>query len=241
MPSREVVILARAVYATFRLAAVTVIDDRVGRLDREVTTQRLFRWSRSLIDAARIDLSVYGRENLPPGDESFVVMSNHQSHYDVACLFQAIDRPLRMVGKRELFRIPVMGAAMRATEFVEVDRQNHARAVASLAQARKTIKSGISVWIAPEGTRSDTGRVAPFKKGGFYLALETGARILPVTVEGTRFVLPARSLELTMGLPVSVTIGAPIDSRAYGEGRRAELIEAVRASIVSQLPAELRD
>ncbi len=241
MGPRELAILAHAAYATFRLSAVTAIDAGLGRLERRVTTERLDRWSRLIVERAGIRFAVHGRENLPPGDEPFVVMSNHQSHYDVACLFQAIDRPMRMVGKTELFQIPVMGAALRAGEFVEVDRKNHQRAVASLGAAKRTIQSGISVWIAPEGTRSPTGKVAPFKKGGFHLALDTGVRILPVAVEGTRFVLPARSLELSLRRPVSVTIGAPIDAAAYGEARREELMRDVRAVILSMLPPELRD
>lgn len=241
MKSRHLAVFAHAAYATFRVSAPTIVEGRVGRLDREVCTGRLDWWSRSIVERAGIRLAIHGRENLPPRDEPLVVMSNHQSHYDIVCLFQAIDRPLRMVAKTELYRIPFMGKAMRAAEFVEIDRRHRERAIQSLSAATQKIKSGISVWIAPEGTRSETGRIAPFKKGGFHLALDTGVRILPVTVEGTRFVLPARSLQLTTNLPVSVNIGAPIDPAVYGEARREDLMRDVRAAIESMLPEELRD
>jgi 1-acyl-sn-glycerol-3-phosphate acyltransferase len=238
--TRNLAIFAQVGYATFRVSAPTIVEGRVGRLKRDVCSRRLDWWSRSIVEMAGISLSVHGQENLPPGDEPFVVMSNHQSHYDIVCLFQALDRPVRMVAKTELYRIPFMGKAMRAAEFIELDRKNRERAIASLSVATQKIKSGISVWIAPEGTRSETGRVGAFKKGGFHLALETGVRILPVTIEGTRFVLPARSLSLSPDKPVSVTFSAPIDPADYGPARRDELMDAVRDAIVSKLPEELR-
>ncbi len=210
-----------------------------GTLTTEMCNDRLDSWSQSLVQQARIRLTVEGRENIAPG-EAFVVMSNHQSHYDIPVLFQALKIPLRMVAKKEIFQIPFMSSAMRAAGFVEVDRQDRARAIHTLSEARKNLDDAVSIWIAPEGTRSRTGRLGPFKKGGFHLALQTRLRILPVAVDGTRFVLPAGGLTVKKGLPARVVIAPPIDGMAYGSNRLRDLMDAVREAIAGNLPPELR-
>lgn len=134
--------------------------------------------------------------------------------------------------------MPVWSTAMRASGFVEVDRQNRERAIDSLAKAKGSLAEGTSIWIAPEGTRSRSGRLGPFKKGGFHLALDAGARILPVTIDGTRHVLEAKGWTVHPGRVVHVTVSEPVDPAHYGHERRAELTEAVRARIAAHLPEE---
>ena len=159
---------------------------------------------------ARIHLSVEGADEVPL-DRAFVYMSNHQSHIDIPVLYAAVPSPsLRMVAKTELFRIPGFGRAMRAAEFVEVDRGDRKRAVDSLKRAAATLRSGISVWIAPEGHRSRDGVLGPLKKGGFHLARDTGIDIVPVALSGTRDVLPPDSRRMNPDVPVRVRFGAPI-------------------------------
>jgi 1-acyl-sn-glycerol-3-phosphate acyltransferase len=219
---------------TLRSAVPTVIEGVLGR-GRAACDARIATWSSRLLRLAGIELHVHGLERVP-ADETFVLMSNHQSHYDVPVLFQAFPRTLRMVAKKELYSIPVFGKALRVGEFVEVDRADHGRAVASMQVAAERIRSGINVWIAPEGTRSTDGALAPFKKGGFVLALDTRTRILPVTVVGTRAVVPAHSLRIRRGQRVDVTFHAPIDPSRYGWDRRDELVDAVRRAIAGGLP-----
>jgi 1-acyl-sn-glycerol-3-phosphate acyltransferase len=127
---------------------------------------------------------------------------------------------------------------MRSAGMVEIDRFNRARAIESLDRAKEALARGTNIWIAPEGTRSDSGRLGSFKKGGFHLALDAGAKILPITISGTRHALPARGRRVTPGARVKVTVSPPIDAKQYGLGRRAELIEAVRAAIARHLPEE---
>jgi 1-acyl-sn-glycerol-3-phosphate acyltransferase len=228
--------IAVAAFHTVRVGAPTLVESVLGRVRISVCDERLDSWSRALVEHAAIELEVEGGENAPPG-ESFVVMSNHQSLYDIPVLFQALRRPLRMVAKKELFRIPVMGGAMRAAGFVEVDRQNRAQAIRSLENARAALAQGISIWIAPEGTRSESGALGEFKKGGFHMALGAGARILPVTLIGTRDVLLARDWRVHPGARVRVVVSPPIDPAAYGRERRDELVRAVRAVIAAPLPS----
>jgi 1-acyl-sn-glycerol-3-phosphate acyltransferase len=145
-----------------------------------------------------------------------------------------------MIAKKEMFRVPFLGPAMAAAEFVNIDRGDNARAREALDIARKRIESGINIWIAPEGTRSEDGRLLPFKTGGFMLALQTGIPILPVTVIGTQDVLPAKRVRVYPGKRVGVRFHAPVDPTSFGTERRDELIEHVRRTIDSGLPRELQ-
>jgi 1-acyl-sn-glycerol-3-phosphate acyltransferase len=231
----SLVLSLRNVYETLRISTPTVVEALVGRLTKEICDKRIESWSRACIQNARIELEVVGREHMAP-EQTYVVMSNHQSLYDIPVLFVVIGANVRMVAKTELFRVPIFGKALAVGGFVEVDRSNRARAIASLERARSVLASGTHVWIAPEGTRSRTGKLLPFKQGGFHLAMQARAPILPVSLRGTRDALPAKGVRSTSGAHVKVTIHAPIDSRRYtGKRGRHKLMADVRASIESGL------
>jgi 1-acyl-sn-glycerol-3-phosphate acyltransferase len=227
--------LTRATLATARICAPTIVQGLVGKLSQEVCDARLDWWSRRILEQAEVELTVEGLENAPAG-EAFVVMSNHQSLYDIPVLFQALQRRVRMVAKTELFKVPGWGQAMRLAGFVEVNRNDRGQAIESLKRASTALAQGTSIWIAPEGTRSDTGELLPFKKGGFHMAVDTGARILPITIVGTRNALLARGRTVTNGAQVLLTVHPPIDPKSYPPERRDELVEDVRKAISSKLP-----
>ena len=126
---------------------------------------------------------------------AYVYMSNHQSHLDIPMLYATLPSPtIRMLGKKELFQIPLWGRGLRAAEFIEVDRANHARAVQSIEHAARLVRDGVSIYLAPEGTRSRDGRIGKLKKGGFHLAHRTpAAPIVPVAIRGTIDILPRGS------------------------------------------------
>ncbi|MGZ3421011.1 MAG: lysophospholipid acyltransferase family protein [Polyangiales bacterium] len=228
-----------AAVGTLRTSASIVADSVLGKLTREAVDRRIATWSGRLVREAAIELEIQGQEHLPTTDETFVVMSNHQSDFDIPVLYQAFPRCMRMLAKTELYRIPVFGRAVRAAEFIEVDRKNRQRALQSIELAKERLKSGIHIWVAPEGTRSASGKLGPFKKGGFVLALDTGARILPITLDGTRSVLPPHSFRVHPHQRVTVRFHAPIDAASYGHERRDELVAHVRSVIASALPEEL--
>jgi 1-acyl-sn-glycerol-3-phosphate acyltransferase len=232
--------LANATYHTLRICIPTVLDSAFGRLTTPVCDERLDSWSAALVRYAAIEIDVSGLEHAP-GNEAFVVMSNHRSHYDIPVLFQALrPRRLRMVAKAELFRVPIWAGAMRAAGFVEVNRSNRIAAVRSLERAREAIRSGTSIWIAPEGTRGTGAELGTFKKGGFHLAVGAEARILPISVQGTERILPARGTRVSDGQHVRVKVGAPIDPRDYPERDFKPLIDAVRTRILDGLGTDER-
>lgn len=206
-----------------------------GSLTPETCDWRLLQWSGSIVRRASIELHVEGLEHALAG-ESFVLMSNHQSLYDVPVIYQALQRRIRMVAKKELFQVPIWGRAMERAGFISLDRSNRERSRETLLASANVLQAGTSIWIAPEGTRSRTGELAPFRKGGFHLALQSGARILPITVIGTRKVLPAKGAKITNGCSVHVVVHSPIDPRPYGEAGLDDLVAAVRDSIAMSLP-----
>ena len=159
----------RNVVETLAISAPTVFDAGVGRVTKERCDARLDAWSRAVVSHARIRLEVAGREHLVPG-ETYVVMSNHQSLYDIPVLFRVFGPNIRMIAKSELFRIPVFGHAMSAAGFISVDRAGGRAAVRSLGVARDLLGQRTHVWIAPEGTRSRDGSLLAFKPGAFLLA-----------------------------------------------------------------------
>jgi 1-acyl-sn-glycerol-3-phosphate acyltransferase len=162
-----------------------------------------------------------------------IIMSNHRSHYDIPLIFVSLPGSIRMLTKKELFRVPVWGKGMTASEFLSIDRHNHEQALKDLEFAKEKMKSGIVLWIAPEGTRTRTGKLGDFKKGGFMVAIQTGARIIPVGIRDSDKILRAGTSDINLNQHVHIAIGAPIDAAAYGEENRVRLMEDVRKAIES--------
>lgn len=204
----------------------------IGRISVERVDELLYGWAHDVVSRAEIDLRVHGLEQVPL-DRAYVIMSNHQSLMDVPILYCAWPRTLRMVAKAELFRVPIWGRAMRASGFVSVDRSGDRKnAVEAMRACAQAIASGVSIWIAPEGTRSLDGGLGEFKKGGFRLALDTQVPIVPVAIAGSREVVGKHEKTITLGRTVTVTFGKPIPV----EGQKPDaLMAAVEAHIRSHL------
>ena len=185
---------------------------------------------------AGIRVKVSGLEGLDPS-RTYIFMSNHVSNLDPPILVPLIPRRTSVLVKKELFRIPIFGHAMRLGSLVPVDRSNREAAIASLKAAGKVLGREINLTIFVEGTRSRDGRLLPFKKGPFHLALESGVPVVPVTMVGTFEAMPKGSFAIRPR-PVEVVFHPPIDPETVGD--REQLMEAVREQIESSLPAELR-
>jgi 1-acyl-sn-glycerol-3-phosphate acyltransferase len=240
MPGRQrsLVRSLASVYETLAISWPTVLDAALGRVEKDVCDARLASWCQKVVQHTRMDITVRGKEHMKSGS-TYLVMSNHQSHYDVPVLFYVLGANLRMITKVELFRIPIFGEAIRQAGFIAIDRSNRARAVESLRVAKEKLAAGVHVWIAPEGTRSETGALLPFKKGGFNVALEAGLPVLPISIQGTRDALRAKDLRTAPGAKVKVTLGSPLHPSDYTQGdmktRREALMADVRRAIESGL------
>jgi 1-acyl-sn-glycerol-3-phosphate acyltransferase len=223
---------AFAVWKTLEISLPTVAEALVGRLTIERSDERLRYWAAALIRYADIDLHVVGLENVPR-DHAAVFMSNHQSHYDIPILYSIFPGTLRMVAKAELFKVPIWGRAMREAGFVSVDRSgDREKAMAAMKSCARAIDSGINIWIAPEGTRSPDGKLGKLKKGGFLLARDTGADIIPIAIDGSRDILPKHSKMIVRRQKVTVTFGKTIP--VAGRDTQA-LMDEVRAFFVAHV------
>lgn len=196
-----------------------------GTFDRSALDRRIQRESQTILDEAGVQLRVEGAEHQAPG---VIYMSNHQSNYDPMILAAAIPGA-RMVGKAEVFRIPLFGKALRLAGFIPVDRKHRERAIESLQIAKQALQEGTSIWISPEGTRGKA--LLPFKKGGFITAIETGVPIVPVTLEGSYDLMPPGSFRVRLGCPVTVRFHPPIDASRYTLETRDALMAEVRRAI----------
>jgi 1-acyl-sn-glycerol-3-phosphate acyltransferase len=188
-------------------------------------------WAKSILWASRIKIHVQGLSNLDP-DKPFVYMCNHQSNFDIPVLYAALPIQFRWLAKKELFRIPIFGRAMRGAGYVSIDRFNRQSAINSISKAAERIRNGVSVMIFPEGTRSPDGKIGKFKKGGFFLSLDAGVPIVPVVINGTWPIMSKGSLLINPG-EVNVSIIPPINIPLYSEENKDELIDKVRNIIIN--------
>jgi 1-acyl-sn-glycerol-3-phosphate acyltransferase len=207
----------------------------VGNVDR---LYRIGMWIASAgVRAAGIRVEVSGRENVP-ASASCIFIANHLSYLDAPVLFPALPGMSSVLLKKGLMRIPLLGTAMRMARFVPVERGSRRDAAqASVAAAAAALKSGLNMLIFAEGTRSKDGRLAAFKRGPFYIAIETGAPIVPVAISGTQTIMRKGSFAIRPGV-ARIQMLPAIDPANYES--RDELMRVVRDAIAEALPSEMK-
>lgn len=176
---------------------------------------------------AAVKLKVEGLENIDRS-KTYIVTFNHSSLMDPPIGYFVLASngfPTRMLGKAELFKVPIFGNALKKVGFVEVNRRNLESAKASYIRVKAAMAKGMSYWVAAEGSRTGNGRLTTFKKGGFITAIETGAHILPIAIKNANKVIPKSGWSVRAFMPVTVVIGPPIDAAAYTVDQKEALME----------------
>lgn len=230
---RTVWVVLNVLFATIPLSLLVVIGSYLGARPR-FYDQIPRWWARWILWATGVRVEVQGLENLSP-DSAQIIVANHVSWYDVLALAAYTPKRYRFVAKKELSRVPLWGHAWVAAGHISVDRTDKQRAVASLDQAGRTIlEDNSSVIIFPEGTRSRTGELQPFKKGAFVLALDSGIDIVPTGVEGTREIMARDSWRIRSGR-IIVRFGQPVSPAGYDIRQRDALIARVRSDVAALL------
>jgi 1-acyl-sn-glycerol-3-phosphate acyltransferase len=196
-------------------------------------------WGRSILWVSGIRVHIDGLDR-SSDYRSCIFMCNHQSNYDIPVLLGKLPVQFRWLAKAELFKIPIFGRGMRGAGYISIDRFDRQSAFQSLDRAADTIRQGTSVMIFPEGTRSVTGTLQQFKKGGFVLALNAGVPIVPLCITGTHAIMPKGRL-LVRRRHVCVKIQSPISVSAYALDTKEALMARVRQSMVACLSREERD
>ncbi len=182
-----------------------------------------------------IRLKIEGRENIPAGVCLFA--ANHTSNLDPPALTLAIPRRISVLAKKAVFRIPIVGWALRMAKVVPIDRANRDSAIASMEEAVRHLREGLSFVVFAEGTRSSNGRLRRFKKGAFVMALEAGVPVVPVSICGMQRVLGKGAWRIAPG-EVTIRIGQPVDAKEYRGDRRGELLTEVESRVAQGLPPE---
>lgn len=186
-------------------------------------------WSRLNAYITPMFVSVVGREKVNP-KQSYIIVANHQSQYDIFLLYGWLPMDFKWVMKVQLRQVPFLGYSCYKIGHVFIDRSNSEAAVASINEAKKRIINGTSIVFFPEGHRSEDGKLIPFKKGAFKFALDMDLPILPVTIIGTRDVLPSNTTALFPG-KAKMVFHDPIDISGYSEETIEDLMEEARKSI----------
>ena len=190
------------------------------------------RGCRMAVRLAGIKLDVRGKEKIP-ADRPVVFMANHQSFCDPPAVLTVLP-PVLVLLKASLFRIPVLGRAMRLHGFVPIDREHPSRAMHAVEEAAARLRAGHSFLVYPEGTRTRDGRLLPFKRGAFLMALRAQAPIVPVSVSGAFPIMRKGQMSLHPGT-VRITFHDAVETGGHSESDRDTIIEKVRAAVASAL------
>ena len=224
-----VLAVSTIIHATVAVgAALFRVRNRVGGVYDWASTD----WSRDILRAAGTPVIAEGLENIPR-DRPVLYASNHSSMFDIWALLATLPGSVRFVAKRELFRIPLLGRAMLAVGHVPIDRAARKKAFEAYDEAARTIQRGTSsIGVFPEGTRSRTGELLPFKNAPFGLAIAAQVPIVPVYVHHTFEILPKGAWRLR-SRPIQLLVAPPIITRGLRPEDRDRLREQVRAAMVA--------
>jgi len=190
-------------------------------------------WARLIGYLTPMLVDVAGRHNIDK-TKSYVIVANHQSQYDIFVVYGWLGIDFKWVMKQELRKIPGIGIGCEKVGHIFIDRSNHEKAIASLRAAKEKIVNGTSVIFFPEGTRSKDGSLGAFKKGAFKMAIDLSLPILPITIKGTKEILPTDTADLFPG-KVLMTVHKPIDTTGYTDATLDELANRTRRVIESGL------
>jgi 1-acyl-sn-glycerol-3-phosphate acyltransferase len=193
-------------------------------------------WARAILFVAGAKLEVEGHDNLDP-DQPYVFMANHLSTFDIPATALILPGTVRFIAKKELFKIPLFSHGMSAVGMIKIDRGNSEEARKTINEAVEILRKGVSIIIFPEGTRSRTGEIQPFKKGGFILAMNSQIPIVPVSISGSQYVQRKKSLVLVRG-NIKIRILPPVNTAGLKLEDRNTLVQDVRNRIIDAYDPE---
>jgi len=215
-------------------AVVSALITRSSRIPQKIA--RL--WARMLLFIGGVRLEVEGREHLNPR-RPYIFAANHQSQFDIFALLAAVPVPFSWLAKDELFRIPLLGPAMKGAGYIPINRTDRRAAFASIDQAAARVREGTSIVIFPEGTRSLDGKLKTFKKGGFFLAIKSRQPVVPVSISGSFRVLAKRSFRVHRGT-IRIHFSPPLPTDTLSPADKDRLIAEVRRLMQQHLLPEER-
>ncbi|MFA4857725.1 MAG: lysophospholipid acyltransferase family protein [Candidatus Margulisiibacteriota bacterium] len=219
------------VAVTFLVGMLITMAAALFSKDKERTFQNAARiWAKLLARISRIKVKVEGMENLPH-NQPVVLAANHQSAADILILLAYIPTYFKFVAKRELFKVPLFGSYLRLAGYIPIDRQSNLKAHKTLYDISKLIRAGDSILIFPEGTRTRTGELGPFKRGSLVIAQQAGVPVVPIAISGSFNIMP-KGTRVINPTKVKLSIGEPIPVEHHS---MEEILNRVRSKITSML------
>jgi 1-acyl-sn-glycerol-3-phosphate acyltransferase len=193
-------------------------------------------WAYTMLAVSFVRTEIKNKNKIRKGTP-YIIISNHQSHYDIITLVTTLGIQFRWIIKMEILKLPIFGYALYASRNIFIDRSNTTRAIESINKGIDRLPKGVSVMVFAEGTRSLDGQIHEFKKGGFVTAVRWNIPILPVTVNGSRRVMRKGSFILKPG-KIQIVIGDPIDTIGYTIDTVQNLINKTRQAIIANFDPE---
>ncbi len=228
------------------LTILTALSTTIGSL---LGYSRIFAyypgryWSKATLLIALCPIKVKGKEHLPDRKGAYVVMANHQGAFDIFMMYGYLGLPFKWVLKEGIRKIPLVGKACEAAGFIYVDEKKPSSIQRTISDAQRVLSEGSSIFIFPEGSRSKTGRMSRFKKGGFVMASALNAPIIPISLDGSFDALPTgkiiprpRRLTLTVHPALMISdFGEPPMNIQYAARRTQEIIgSSIKAEIIAK-------
>jgi len=211
------------------LACTKAVLGKGKPLPREIANRIMLTWAEQLMRCLKANITLDNPHDFQfEADKRYVVMINHTSHFDIPITYAAFPKQsIRMLAKKELSKIPLFAQALVKTSTPTVDRHNRNQAIKDLQKMRALMDEGYILWIAPEGTRSLTGKLKNFKKGGFITAIDAEAVIVPLAIQGAHELHRHDNKRITLNKDIKLTIGQPIDAGHYQKDDKDKLKEQV--------------
>ena len=222
--------MIRNILSISSVMIVTALGVVVNLIVFPLHSRGLILWSRIVLALVGVKVTIIGNKDLTNVNPCIILM-NHESSLDIPIVLAATKKSARFMAKQELFRIPFLGWLLKICNHIPIDRNNRQKAIKSIEKvSARLVKKKISIIVSPEGTRSYTGEIAPFKKGAFRLAQSHNLPIIPVTIMGARFCIPNKTLKVIPGT-VTVDLGKPVYTNQFND--IDECIKNIRDSMVT--------
>jgi 1-acyl-sn-glycerol-3-phosphate acyltransferase len=190
-------------------------------------------WAKAILKVCGVRVVMKGFERIQ-GNEPRIYMANHCSYFDIFALLSALPVDFKFIVKQELMAIPIFGHAMKRAGYIGIEREEPRKALKSMHEAAERIRNGASVLIFPEGTRSDDGRLQPFKAGGFHLAFKSGCDIVPITITGSHQIAPKGSWKIRKGA-IRLIVDEGIPLKGQSRKNMSQVMDKVRNAMASHL------
>ncbi|MDD3846128.1 MAG: lysophospholipid acyltransferase family protein [Syntrophorhabdaceae bacterium] len=225
---RSAIVLVWLVLSTIALSCVALLVNLFGSYEEAL--HRLARlWAKMYLAMAGIRVRMEGLEHL--SSSPYVVMCNHQSALDIYALLSRLPLSFRWIAKRQLFSIPIFGWAMKKAGYISIDRENAREALKAIEKAAQRIREGTNIVIFPEGTRSADGKLLPFKKGGFTLALRATVPVVPVGIYGSSALQPKGGFIPRKKGVIYIEVGEPVVLEGMDRSQKTKVMDDVRLRI----------